>query len=398
MDLLLRRVAVAQVADGKVSVPLRHRLIPALNGVVVVGSRVDHTVLIVVVGQVNALPVGGEGELQHLHPRETGLSHHLKHAGGQEAQILRDDLQLAQLPLNGVKELQPRSLLPVAAGGGVVLRRDGVILVESPEMVHPHHIAQFKAVGHPANPPVVSRLFVVVPAVQGVAPELPGGAEAVRGTARHKVRLPLGVELEQFRMEPAVRAVEGHIDGDIADDADSLPVGVGLEFLPLLLKFQLQEAVEQDILLQLHLQLRHRLRLSEADLILPLRPALPLEMILHRHVDAVLLRLRAEILGGFAPARLPAGKRLSQNLIAGLVDPLIVHVAGILPAVRLQALRLGQQLLLRQGIQVYEIGISRKGAKGLVRGIPVACGAEGQHLPILLSCLPQPVHKVIGRL
>ena len=43
--------------------------------------------------------------------------------------------------------------------------RNGIILVKTAEMIHPHHIIHPKAVGHSADPPGISRLFVIIPSI-----------------------------------------------------------------------------------------------------------------------------------------------------------------------------------------------------------------------------------------
>ena len=48
-------------------------------------------------------------------------------------------------------------------------------------------------------------------------------------------------------MGPAVRAVECNIDRDIPYDPDSLPIGIPLQAAPLLLKLNLLEFIETNL-------------------------------------------------------------------------------------------------------------------------------------------------------
>ena len=94
-------------------------------------------------------------------------------------------------------------------------------------MVNPHHIIQPIAVGQAADPPLVSGLPVIAPAVQRIAPELARGGEAVRRTAGNSSGDIVPVQFKQFRMRPGIGAVHGHIDGDVAYNADAVMVGIG---------------------------------------------------------------------------------------------------------------------------------------------------------------------------
>ena len=53
-------------------------------------------------------------------------------------------------------------------------------------------------------------------------------------------------------------------------------------------------------------------------------------------------------------------------------------------------------MLPNQSIQIDEVGIARVGRAGLVRGVPVTCGTQRQHLPGLLTGLVQEVQERVG--
>ena len=83
------------------------------------------------------------------------------------------------------------------------------------------------------RPPAVAGLFHLIPAEEGVAPELAVGGEGVRRAAGH-LGGPEGlVHLEEAGVGPDVGAVLGHVDGQVAQDGDALLGGVVLEGLPL---------------------------------------------------------------------------------------------------------------------------------------------------------------------
>lgn len=83
--------AQAAIVDGELLFAGRRRVEPAHGGVVVVGAGVDHVVVGVHVGQVDALAAVVKGELQHLHARIPALLEQLGHARGDQSQVLGDD-------------------------------------------------------------------------------------------------------------------------------------------------------------------------------------------------------------------------------------------------------------------------------------------------------------------
>ena len=203
-------------------------MIPALQRHIVVGSRINHTVLRIAVRQITAGALIIKSKLQHLHARESSLLHQLQHRRSQESKILRNDRKLAKLLLHCLKEAIARSLLPVAKLRSLVLCRNRIVGIKSTEMIHPHHIIQAEAVLHPRKPPGITGLLMALPAVERIAPQLTRCRKRIRRTSSYRLRLTLRIKLEQFRMRPAVRAVHGHINRNIPDDLHAVLIGVML--------------------------------------------------------------------------------------------------------------------------------------------------------------------------
>jgi len=83
------------------------------------------------------------------------------------------------------------------------------------------------------QPPDITGGLVRVPAVERIAPQLPGGREVIGRDARHDRRPAVGVEEEQVGVRPNVGGVHRHENGRVADDAQSLLVGVAAQGVPL---------------------------------------------------------------------------------------------------------------------------------------------------------------------
>ena len=98
----------------------------------------------------------------------------------------------------------------------------------------------------------------------GGHPGHPGGGHAL-------------LELEQLRPGPHLGAVGGDVDGQIPDDGDALPVGVGLHRRPLAEEEQLEEGVEIARLLQLRPGLFQGGLLPQPELVGPVGQRLSVE-------------------------------------------------------------------------------------------------------------------------
>ena len=240
----------------------------------------------------------------------------------------------------------------------------------------------------------------LLPVVDGVAPELTVGTEAVGGTAGHRRGTAAGVQLEELGVGPDVGGIQGHIDGHVADDPDAVAVGVGAQGLPLAEKFILQEILEADARLQL-------LPVGLHDGLQPHEqthgPGLPVpapEMLLDGHKEGVILQPEAVV-----PDKFPVILRFCKTAVGNFQepDPLMVQQAKVHPVLAGAPAHLGrlfgqQKPLLHQRVQIDQIVVARKGGEGLVGAVAVARGIQGQNLPVALTGSHQKVHEIIGRL
>ena len=131
----------------------------------------------------------------------------------------------------------------------------------------------------------------------------------------------------------------------------------------------------------------------------PVQPALHAEAGLEGHVEGVVVQPLVLAAKGLHRRPVPgiAGlEGLAQQSEAGGVDPAVVHIAALAaPVLRLQ-LRGGEEAVLRQEIQVNEVGVAGKGGEALVGAVAIAGGAQGQQLPVLLAGGPEEIGKGVG--
>ena len=155
-------------------------------------------------------------------------------------------------------------------------------------MVDADDVVQLAGAVDAADPPAEAVLPHAVPVVQRVAPQLSVGAEIVWRYAGHGLGDQRLVQLEELRLRPHVGGIHGHIDGQVADDADALRVDIVPQPVPLLEEQILQVGEELHVLPQQGAVLLHRPLLPQTDVIGPLRPRLHAEMALAGHKQGVI--------------------------------------------------------------------------------------------------------------
>ena len=377
-------------------------LAPQHQRAVVVGAGVADAVLLVGVGQIAAAVARVEGKFQHLHPRPAGVPQQLGHARRGIAQILGDELQLGKPALQPVDEIHPRPFDPLAVFGGGVAVGHGPVALQPAEMVDTQHVEQLSRAVDAPYPPAKAVIPHGVPVVQRVAPQLPVGAEVIRRHAGHRLGHELVVQLEELGLGPHVGGIHGHVDGQVADDADVQRVDVVPQRVPLLEEQVLHVYEERHVLRQQRAVFLQRLFLTQPDGLRPFRPGLHAEMALAGHIQRVVRQPPGVVRGEGRHLRavpLPAPlEGLVQQREPALVDLAVVHVPGIIAPVAGLAFLLRQQPVGHQQLRVDVVGIARVGGKALIRRVAVAGRAEGQHLPVALPRVMQEIREIIGRL
>ena len=96
------------------------------------------------------------------------------------------------------------------------------------------------------------------------------------------------VQLEELRLAPDIRRVHRDIDRDVADQADALLAGIGLQGLPLAEEQELDKAVELDLILQLFRIGPHgKVPVHPDVLVRPFDPADHAEVHLQGHKESI---------------------------------------------------------------------------------------------------------------
>ena len=121
---------------------------PADHRLIVMRSRVDNTVFVVIIGQIIVLAAGiagVEGKFQNLHIGIPCILHQFPDGIRDIAQILRDNRQTGYLFLDRPEKADSGALLPLSDPCVPALCRNRIILVKPAEMVDANNIKQTAA-------------------------------------------------------------------------------------------------------------------------------------------------------------------------------------------------------------------------------------------------------------
>ena len=338
-------------------------------------------------GQVGVVR-SGKGEFQHLHTRQAGGIPQVVDRVGQQPQVLGDVGDIGEPAGQNAQQVHPRALLPLAHLGGVGLRRDGPVALQAPEVVDADGVKQLGGALHPANPPTEAVPLHGGPVVQRVAPQLAVLGEVVRRHARHLGGLPLPVQQKLLPFRPHVGGVQGHIDGQVADDLDAQAVGVLLQGFPLGEEPVLDIGVEGDLFSQFLPPALHSGALVAAQgFVRPVVPGLSVKMGLGGPVQCVFSRPGITLCKRpnlFVLLALCPSESLAQQGLPGLVECVVFDLVpgrdfggGQIAPV--------QQAVRRQQVQIDEQRVAGEGGHAGVGGVPLPRGAHGQNLPPGLS-------------
>ena len=371
---------------------------PAACRLVVVSAHVGDGVGNVVVRQVVRVSAL-KGKLQDLHAGEARVVAHIDDAGGEEAQVLGDDGQRAELFLERLEELEAGTLRPRTVGRIGRGERHLPIGLEAAEVIQADDVVHVEGGANAALPPGEAVGLHGVPVVDGVAPVLAGGRELVGRRAGDAHGIAGGVDLKELRRRPHLDGVTRDIDGQVADDENVALVGIGLEAAPL--------AIEEVLR---HLVVEHTRRIVGADLGGSLAAGAEFRGPLPKRLETALLFDGHELTVGDEPVlvgldkvieigRLVGSKALGgavENLTAAAKDSTVVDIAGVGSQIHAIDIALLQIPCLDKLGKVDKVGVACAGRERLIRRIAIAGRRKGQNLPVMLFARGEKIDEVVG--
>ena len=348
-------------------------------------ARVHHAVTREVVRlELARLPVAPKGELQDAHPRESPAFAQRLDFRGDDTEILRHDGKLAEALGDGGEERVARTLHPCPVDRRRGVARHLPVTLEAAEVVDAHHVEQGEGGAQATDPPLVARGSQRLPVVDGIPPELAGGAEVVGGDAGLHAEAPVLVQLEELAVRPDVGRVVRDVDGEVAHQRDA---AIGASLL------QGLELAEEVVLLDLEVRDRggelapplvERVGVARRRTLFPRGPEHAAVRLLQRHEQRVVgepigvdLDEVVEAVVGLEPRE---GGFEERELVGN--DPLEVD------AVR-------RKITAATPRHVDHERVAGEGREALVRRVAVAGGAEREHLPDLHSRLGEEIEKAV---
>ena len=356
-----------------------------------------------VIGQIIAGLRPVKSVLKNFHARETSVLQQLFGAGGDLAQILGDDVQFTQFFFQGTEEGHAGALLHGAVFGSLIPVRNFIIGIKADEVIDPDHIHHLIAAADPVDPPGIAGFLHLLPVIDGVAPELACRGMGIRRAAGDNGRYQVLIELEGFRMCPAVNAVEGYIEGNIADDLYLFFRRVGAEFPQLPVKDVLDKAEERNGLRAFCPDGLQGAGFTVTVRFFPVEPGFAFIFFLKSHIQGVILQpeglflqksLKAVcLLHAFLTETAERGPQYRQTVV---IHGAVIHALLVGAEISVVTFIPCQQSFLDQILQTDEIRVSGESGNALIRGIAEAGRSKRQDLPVTLACFMQKVYKLVG--
>jgi hypothetical protein len=152
-----------------------------------------------------------------------------------------------QVIFDRLEEVNARPRHPFALDGVLLAGRHFPVGGKAAKMVQPDDVNQVENGAQALQPPGVAILGMHLPAIEGVAPQLPGFRKIIRRNPRHHGRVAFLVDVEQVGTRPDLGAVMGDEDRDISDNRDAFFVGGSAQRPPLAEEQELAEHLALDL-------------------------------------------------------------------------------------------------------------------------------------------------------
>ncbi len=213
-------------------------------------------------------------ELQDVHPRYVVSLAQSLDLRCYYPQVLGHDGQLAERIAQCLENRVAGTGLPVARPRRLGSRRDGPVRLESAEVVDAHQVGQLRRGAHAIDPPAVSGCVMILPVVQGIAPELALVTEIIRRYPGDVARPPVFVELQDLAIRPCVGAVQRDVDRHVAEQAHAALTRVFAQCRPLAMEHALDNLDVFYLFLDGLLEIRQCTRVASRVFRPPFRPGL----------------------------------------------------------------------------------------------------------------------------
>ncbi len=119
-----------------------------------------------------------------------------------------------------LKSCDPGRAFPSAPARGLIIGGHDPSSRQSAKVIDTHHIDELGQPPDPLDPPGKSVALHVRPVEDRISPELTVCREQVRWHTGHHFGAAIGEQSELIWIGPDIGAVERHVNGDVANDAE----------------------------------------------------------------------------------------------------------------------------------------------------------------------------------
>ena len=210
--------------------------------------------------------------MQNLHAGEAAIFAEFVDGVGDDAQVFGNNLRVANLLANLVKELQAGTFEPFAVNCGFRVAVNRPIRLEGAEMIDAHNVNKLINPLETQLPPLVMRRRHLRPIVLRIAPKLTRRAEIIGRNSRDFFGTTFLVKLKFLLISPRVRAVSRNEYRHVAHNLNPAFKGVFVKFVPLPLENELLELHEQNFVGKLLLQRGKNFFIALLNFDVPLNP------------------------------------------------------------------------------------------------------------------------------
>ena len=234
-----------QIDLGEVTLVRGCVLPPAAHRLVIVGAGVGHGFAAVIVRQEFMVAIAAEPELQDAHAGETAAIAQCNNVRRDQAQVFGDDGQLAERVGDGGEQFLARRGYPASLDGRGTTRRNFPVASKTAEVVDAKDVGLFQRAFHAGRPPGEILRGHPLPAIQGIAPALPQRPHRIGRHAGDHGRLEIFIQVIQIGACPAIGAVVGDENGQVAHHRHVARGGIGAQGRALRVEAPLHERPER---------------------------------------------------------------------------------------------------------------------------------------------------------
>ena len=232
-------------------------------------------------------------------------------------------------------------------------------------MINADNIIHIKAMCQTFDPPLEACIFMHIPSVQRIPPQLSCSRKSIWRTSGYLGRLVIFVQFKQSWIGPGISTVHGNINRNIPNNTNSFFVRISFQLRPLLVEFKLHVLLKFNFKIQFFSVIIQSIVPTKANILRPFCPRNSLKTILHRHKKCIIAKpvrllllesYKVRIFGNIASLI-----GFAKKFVSSFVNFLIINIIFSGTEIHSITLFFRKHSLFNQVFQTDKIRISCKG-------------------------------------